>query len=98
MIRTIDRSKTHLVQKVYSPRGETIAYQAVPIDLVGDASLITRCSTLAEAREIAKSTVRPSVAQQSCIVTRAYLPSPAPPLRGAGDCPSKTTENDYDKA
>lgn len=65
MIRTIDRSKTHLVQKVYSPKGNTIAYQVAPIGLVGDASLITRCSTLAEARAVAKTSPGPSVAQQS---------------------------------
>lgn len=53
MLRTIEQSATHLVQKVMNPKGETLAYQAVPKSSVGDSSAITRCSRLFEARKLA---------------------------------------------
>lgn len=63
MLRIIDKSTTHIIQKVISPKGERIAYQTVPLNpvngqpWVGDTGLITRCSSLAQAREIAKTDV-----------------------------------------
>ena len=47
MLRTIEKHQNCVIQKVYKANGEMIAYQA---GIIGDASSITRCSTLAEAR------------------------------------------------
>ncbi len=47
MLRTIEKHHNCVIQKVYNTNGSLIAYQA---GVVGDASTITRCSTLAEAR------------------------------------------------
>lgn len=53
MLRTIEHSDTHLVQKVLNPKGETLAYQAVPKSSIGDSSAIIRCMRLGEARKAA---------------------------------------------
>jgi len=53
MIRTIEHSATHLIQKIISPKGLTLAYQAVPKSSVGDSSAIQRFMRLYEARKAA---------------------------------------------
>lgn len=49
MLRTIEKYGDAVIQKVYSAKGDVIAYQA---GIPGDASSITRCSSLAEARDV----------------------------------------------
>ena len=53
MLRTIEHSATHLVQKIVSPKGLTLAYQTVPKSSVGDSSAIQRFELLALARKAA---------------------------------------------
>lgn len=53
MLRTIEHSDTHLVQKILSPKGETLAYQAVPKSSIGDSSAVLRFMRLFEARKAA---------------------------------------------
>lgn len=65
MLRTIEHSATHLVQKVLNPRGETLAYQAVPKSSVGDSSAVQRFMRLMEARKAAGITYAPQKAKVS---------------------------------
>lgn len=51
MIRTIEHSDTHLLQKVIAPK--SVAYQVVPKSSIGDSSAIQRFSHLYEARKAA---------------------------------------------
>lgn len=53
MIRVIEQSESNLIQKVYTPKGETVRYQVVPKGKVGDSSAITPASTLKQARDLA---------------------------------------------
>lgn len=53
MLRTIEHSDRFLIQKVLNPKGETLAYQAVPCSSVGDSSAIQRFPRLWEARRAA---------------------------------------------
>lgn len=48
MIRTIEKHHDCVIQKVFTPHGKLVTYQA---GRLGDASSITQCSTLAEARK-----------------------------------------------
>lgn len=48
MLRTIEKYGDVVIQKVYSNSGDVIAYQA---GIPGDVKTITRCSSLAEARD-----------------------------------------------
>jgi hypothetical protein len=51
MIRLIDHSDTHLLQKVIFPKG--VAYQVVPKSSIGDSTAVQRFSYLSEARKAA---------------------------------------------
>lgn len=53
MLRTIEHSATHIVQKVLNPKGQTLAYQAVLKGSVGDSSGVQRFMRLMEARKAA---------------------------------------------
>lgn len=53
MLRQIDRTPTHLIQKVCRPDGSLVAYQTVPLHEgkpVHNYAKIDRFGTLAEAR------------------------------------------------
>lgn len=52
MIRVIEQSESAFVQKVYTPKGATVAYQVVPRDKLGDSSAIQRFPTLKSARDL----------------------------------------------
>ena len=47
MIRTIEKHHNCVIQKVFGPKGNLLRYQA---GIIGDASTLTACSTLSEAR------------------------------------------------
>lgn len=51
MIRLIEHSETHLLQKVIAPK--SVAYQVVPKSSVGDSFAIQRFSHLCDARKAA---------------------------------------------
>lgn len=51
MLRMIEQSATHVIQKVVAPK--MTAYQTVPKSSVGDSSAIQRFTTLFEARQAA---------------------------------------------
>lgn len=51
MLRMIERSDSHIIQKVVAPK--LTAYQAVPKSSVGDSSAVQRFATLFEARQAA---------------------------------------------
>jgi len=53
MIRTIEHSASHFVQKIIHPKGMTVAYQTVPKSSIGDSSAIVRFDRLSEARKAA---------------------------------------------
>ena len=53
MLRIIERSPTHVIQKVTKPCGAVIGYQTVALSSVGDSSAIQRHKFLAVAREAA---------------------------------------------
>lgn len=62
MLRTIEHSESHIIQKVCNPKGETLAYQAVPRSSIGDSSAVQRFMRLYEARKAAGITYAPQVA------------------------------------
>lgn len=51
MLRTIEHSDTHLLQKVIFPKGMT--YQVVPKSSVGDSNAVQRFAYLCDARKAA---------------------------------------------
>lgn len=51
MLRMIERSPTHIIQKVVAPK--LTAYQVVPKSSVGDTNAVQRFPTLFQAREAA---------------------------------------------
>lgn len=53
MIRVIEKSNTHVVQKVLDHKQRVLAYQAAELARLGHTEAVTRCSTLAEARRAA---------------------------------------------
>lgn len=53
MLRLIEKSESHLIQKITTPKGGLIAYQVVPKSSIGDSSQITRYERLFEARNAA---------------------------------------------
>lgn len=61
MLRVIEKSATHLLQKVSNPKGVTLAYQIVPKDKVGDSSAVQRFMRLYEARKAAGISYNPAV-------------------------------------
>lgn len=50
MITIVDRSDSAVIQKITSPKGNTVRYQVVPNSSVGDASAIVVANTLVAAR------------------------------------------------
>lgn len=50
MLRTIDKYGDILIQKISSPKGSTIGYQAIHKDMVGNAAAVSRYKTLVDCR------------------------------------------------
>lgn len=59
MLRVIEHSHSHIIQKVCNPRGQTLAYQAVPRNAIGDSSAVQRFLRLHEARKAANVAYAP---------------------------------------
>ena len=55
MLRVIERSPTHVIQKVTKQNGLVIGYQTVPHGVTGDSSSVIRHNTLTDARREAKA-------------------------------------------
>lgn len=65
MIRLIEQSATHLVQKVMNHRQQTLGYQAVPKSSIGDSSAIQRFVRLHEARKAAGIVYAPTIREKA---------------------------------
>lgn len=50
MLRQVDKSQTHLIQKVTTSKGDLIRYQVVPANKIGNWAAVTEFQTLTEAR------------------------------------------------
>jgi hypothetical protein len=77
MLRIIERTPSHFIQKIVDTKGNCIRYQTVPRDAdgkpaVGDTNLVQPFDTLVEAREYASS--KASVGFDAIVTLRKQLP------------------------
>jgi len=50
VLRIVDKTETHVIQKVVNRKGVVTCYQTVPHEAVGNSTQVQRFATLAKAR------------------------------------------------
>ena len=86
MLRVIERSPTHVIQKVTKPNGLVTGYQTVPNACAGDSNAVKRHRSLTDARREAGVSYKPPVVLTA---PKSECPHNQPGYR-AGGTKSKT--------